>query len=1715
MAGGRIDIEVDIDTRGLPAKLQQGMQPVLGAAGKFAGALGLTFGALAAGNAVKDVIALGNTFTENLNTMSAVSGATAEQIAKVSERAKELGNDNALSATSAADAAAAMSELAKGGFTVEQSMDAAKGTLQLAAAAQIDAATAATIQSQALQAFGLDASYAAKTSDILANAANASSAEITDVASGLQQSGAVANQFGLTLEDTAAGLGLLANAGIQGSDAGTLLKSALLALTDQSNPAQGAIEELGLTVYDAQGNFVGLSELFGQLDAAAESMSPEMYQAATATLFGSDAMRLAGVAAEQGRAGYDAMVEAVNREGAAAEVAAAKTQGLPGAMGAVQNSVEGLALGLYDLIDGPLESYGRKAADYISDVTPKLVDGLSSAASAIGPVVGVAGDLVSTFADLPGPVLAVGAAFASIKVLDIDDKVGGFVESLTEKFAGFREEMEVQQSLASTSAAEYDGLGEAIEENAEPLSEVAAGLATLEARSPAIRNMADGYRSVTGRANDFASRQRAVATATGGVTGQMRLATASVATFAGQVGGAAVAGVRGLRSAASGLIGVMGGPWMVGLMAASYAVTSITSELASASANQELVEQTSNDVADAQRDMAKAFQESKGAVTDSVMGALMMQLDAVSNKQKQLAEDAPGFWDGIIAGGKNIPSLLTGDGLAGERYLDEQQAMFEEASNVQSKLDELGFTNEDLAAKVSGSDLAWSNFVSTLRDGSVEGQQVLDVYQPLRDSFVEAQRSAATLAPGFIDLSRAVDVLADSSSTADDRLNALKNALDVMMGKQIPLSDAVADYNKAINDIVDSTAGAVDQTKGFGNELIGLDGAVNTTTTNGGALRDQLLQIKDASLVAADAAAQDALAHGQTVPEAQDAAIAAIGRNREALMQLATDYGVPIDAIQRMIEQEGLIDRNIEMLVALNGADETTKQLFNVQQMIDDVPPGVPIEVKMDDETARRNLVELGFFVNQLDNGNVEITAKNELALTALQQVMDRVAELGATTATPKIDGDTTGFVLAADDARRILGDLDLTTADPKVRAVIDDLLAGKEVSLAALRAIDTADVSPEVKLAIQQALNDATVVDRELDRIANKQRIARISAQVAGGQLSFGEAFTQAFPPVPPRAAGGEIHGPGTPTSDSILGVDRASGLPTAWVSAEEFVVNAAAYRKHAPLVNAINADALPASMSAGDLAALGAAGLLPALAGGGAIGRVQDLGSMMTGKPYIWGGAGFAGADCSGWVSMLQRAAMGEEPDGGRLGTTYTLLDGSWPGLLPGSQGPFVVGVNPDHMAATIAGENYESSDMVKRGGTSKGAFDPSFQRQFYLPWELFSPPYSEESGLASSAGVTAGEYSSSYSSRSKTVFTEKDRLALESAKVSVTQAQEDLAAAMANEKKSPADREQARIKVAQAEEKVRELESKRDAPGSTPAPDAPELTTRYTDEQLSVQDAQAAVEDARLDRNEVYAAFVRGEATQKDKDDADRKLQRALNALDEKGKPSSSSDSSSVPSSISEFFGTVAKDFVTENVADVLGYFGVDDELPSWVKAGMAVGEAAKTGFTGIAPVTGADVVADAPETFPKDELAGQLPYTPGSPGAPEWLTNMLEVLRNPAALPPKATLFDTGGEWESGTFGYNDSGHRELVLNHDQRIETAKDFALLSAFASQFSAARQGGSDSPAPPRRDGFAAAREAQRPFVIQGADASQVNEGMRRARREERWEASHVRGVD
>jgi TP901 family phage tail tape measure protein len=384
MPGGKIDILVEPDTRAFPSKLASGLRSASGIASTIGRGLGL---AVAAGTGLaavglKSVIALGNDYTANLNEMQAVSGATALQMAKVGKTAKDLGADMTLPATSAADAAAAMVELAKGGLSVDEAMKAAKGTLQLAAAAQVDGATAAEIQSSALNAFGLSADQAGKVADVLANTANAAAGSIVDIGNSMKYVAPVAAALKIPIEDTASAIGLLANQGVKGEQAGTSLRGILASLASPSAAAKKAMDALGLSVFDAQGKFVGLRAFTDQLAQAKGRLTDADFAAAASTAFGNEGLTAANALAAEGATGFDSMATAVSRVGGAADVAAAQTKGLGGAWEGFKSQLETAGIAVYEVIAPGLERVVRAGSDFVARFTPTVVQGIQTATAA-------------------------------------------------------------------------------------------------------------------------------------------------------------------------------------------------------------------------------------------------------------------------------------------------------------------------------------------------------------------------------------------------------------------------------------------------------------------------------------------------------------------------------------------------------------------------------------------------------------------------------------------------------------------------------------------------------------------------------------------------------------------------------------------------------------------------------------------------------------------------------------------------------------------------------------------------------------------------------------------------------------------------------------------------------------------------------------------------------------------------------------------------------------------------------------------------------------------------------------------------------------------------------------------------------------------------------------------------------------------------------------
>lgn len=323
----------------------------------------------AVGGWLKASVGVAGDFEQTLNVLGATSGATAGELDAVAKKAKELGADLSLPATSAQDAAQVMLELSKAGFSVQESMDAAKGALQLSAAAQVDAAKAAQITAGAINAFNLEASDAVRIADLLAAGANASSASMTDLAQGLQQAGFMFHAVGMPVEDLVTSLAALTNVGLTGSDAGTALKNALVRLTNPTKKAAGLMKELGFNAYDANGKMKPLPVLISALQHSLSGMTDEQKNAALGTIFLSDGMKAMIPLLELGADGFNDLKSKVTVAGSAADVAGAQMKGWNGAVASTKSQLETLQLIIGTVIKKALTPFIFWVAEALAKIT--------------------------------------------------------------------------------------------------------------------------------------------------------------------------------------------------------------------------------------------------------------------------------------------------------------------------------------------------------------------------------------------------------------------------------------------------------------------------------------------------------------------------------------------------------------------------------------------------------------------------------------------------------------------------------------------------------------------------------------------------------------------------------------------------------------------------------------------------------------------------------------------------------------------------------------------------------------------------------------------------------------------------------------------------------------------------------------------------------------------------------------------------------------------------------------------------------------------------------------------------------------------------------------------------------------------------------------------------------------------------------------------------
>ena len=375
--------------------------------------LGLTVPIVAAGGAAISVAA---NFDDAMSQVQGALGDASADTEGLRQLALQLGSDTVFSAT---EAAQAMVELAKGGLTeADIKGGALAASMDLAAAGQLNLADAAETTVQMMGSFGLGAADATRIANALAGAANASSADVSDLTQAMSQCSAQASLAGWSLEDTAAALALFADHGVKGSDAGTSLKTMLQRLSAPTDQAADAMEAYGLEVRDSNGKMKDITGIADELTGKLGTLSDAERDAALQTIFGSDASRAAAILMQSGSEGLQKYIAATNDATAAETMANAQKGELSWALENMGGAIESASIAFGSALAPAITAVAGVIGN-VAEAFASLPSGAQTAiavvlalVAAVGPLLVVFGSVVAMLPALSEGLLMLGGAFA-------------------------------------------------------------------------------------------------------------------------------------------------------------------------------------------------------------------------------------------------------------------------------------------------------------------------------------------------------------------------------------------------------------------------------------------------------------------------------------------------------------------------------------------------------------------------------------------------------------------------------------------------------------------------------------------------------------------------------------------------------------------------------------------------------------------------------------------------------------------------------------------------------------------------------------------------------------------------------------------------------------------------------------------------------------------------------------------------------------------------------------------------------------------------------------------------------------------------------------------------------------------------------------------------------------------------------------------------------
>lgn len=352
---------IDAATAPISAIASAAKNPVV----QGASLIGASFGVAESVNSFQD-------FESMMSQVKAISGATGQEFDDLTAKAQEMGATTKFTATESAEA---FNYMAMAGWKPQQMIDGISGIMSLAAASGEDLGTTSDIVTDALTAFGLQAGDAGHFADVLAQASANANTNVSMLGESFKYVAPVAGAMNYSVEDTSLALGLMANASIKGSMAGTALKTSLANMAAPTDSMAAAMDKYGISLTDSEGNMKSLRGVIDNLRGSLGGLSETEQTAAASTIFGKEAMSGMLAIINASEEDYNKLGTAIgNSKDAAEGMADTMLDNLKGSFTLMQSAIEGTE----NAFGKRLSPYLRGIAGGITDMMPEITDGINA-----------------------------------------------------------------------------------------------------------------------------------------------------------------------------------------------------------------------------------------------------------------------------------------------------------------------------------------------------------------------------------------------------------------------------------------------------------------------------------------------------------------------------------------------------------------------------------------------------------------------------------------------------------------------------------------------------------------------------------------------------------------------------------------------------------------------------------------------------------------------------------------------------------------------------------------------------------------------------------------------------------------------------------------------------------------------------------------------------------------------------------------------------------------------------------------------------------------------------------------------------------------------------------------------------------------------------------------------------------------------------------------